>query len=173
MPNYNNGKIYKIIGGGLTYIGSTTQRLNTRFLSHKCEKKLRPNKKCSSFKLLDYEDCKIELIENYPCENNNQLRERERYWYNLIENVNIIKPIRTINEIKEYNKEYHKNYDKIKGKDYYENNKEIVKKKVKEYQLKFITCECGCEIKRGNLYKHRITKKHLENIINLNSKENV
>jgi hypothetical protein len=115
MPDYKNGKIYKIVGGGLTYIGSTTQTLNARFIAHKCEKKLRPNKKCSSFELLDYDDCKIELIENYSCENNNQLRERERYWYNLIENKNTIKPLRTNDEIKEYQKEYQKHYVCAKG----------------------------------------------------------
>jgi hypothetical protein len=32
---YENGKIYKITGGGMTYYGSTTQPLYKRFHQHK------------------------------------------------------------------------------------------------------------------------------------------
>jgi hypothetical protein len=176
MANYKNGKIYKIIGGGNTYIGSTTQKLDTRFRAHKTEKKLRPYKQCASFKILEYEDCKIELIENYPCDNNKQLRERERYWYDLVENINIVRPIRTNDELKDYQKKYNEaNKDKLieLNKEYYKNNKEIIKKKVLEYQSKTILCECGCKILRGGLYKHRKTKKHLDNIEKIKSTNNI
>ena len=32
---YQDGKIYKITGGGLTYYGSTIQTLEERFIKHK------------------------------------------------------------------------------------------------------------------------------------------
>ncbi len=39
MPNYQNGKIYKIVSSQtpLVYIGCTVQKLSTRFSMHKCD----------------------------------------------------------------------------------------------------------------------------------------
>ena len=39
MVNYANGKIYKISGGGLNYVGSTCNMLSQRFNEHKQKKK--------------------------------------------------------------------------------------------------------------------------------------
>ena len=85
---YHNGKIYKITDGAyrVCYIGSTVQPLCNRMAEHR-----KDNKRfetglatvvCASFKLLDeygIENCKIELIEAYPCENKEELRKREGY----------------------------------------------------------------------------------------------
>ena len=35
MPDYSNGKIYRIIGGDNVYYGSTTATLEARFYQHK------------------------------------------------------------------------------------------------------------------------------------------
>ena len=35
VVNYQNGKVYKITGGGLTYIGSTTVPLSRRLAKHR------------------------------------------------------------------------------------------------------------------------------------------
>lgn len=158
MPDYTKSKIYKIVGGGLTYIGSTTQTLVARFRGHKVEKQSRPLKKCAAFQLLDYDDCKIELLEEYPCNNNNELRERERYWFENIENINKIKPLRTEDEKKEYHKLYNTQY--IRKDNYYKNNRERTLLRMKEK----VVCECGCSIKKGNLKDHQQTKKHLEKL---------
>jgi hypothetical protein len=39
MPDYSQGKIYKIVGNGLTYYGSTCQSLSKRFQEHKTDYK--------------------------------------------------------------------------------------------------------------------------------------
>jgi len=42
----------------------------------------------------------------------------------------------------------------IKNKNYYEKNKEKI--------LEKITCECGCEVVKSSLLKHKKTKKHID-----------
>ena len=82
MVNYGNGKVYKIWSPSTEqiYIGSTTQRLSKRLSSH-----LNQYKRCkdgignyvSSFEILKYDDYKIELIKECPCENKEQLHKLE------------------------------------------------------------------------------------------------
>lgn len=86
MVNYKEGKIYKITGNGLTYIGSTTETLNRRLTKHK--QYIKDKRYCSSSKVFGSGDEKIELIELYPCENKQELIEREQYWCNMITNCN-------------------------------------------------------------------------------------
>ena len=84
MPNYQNGKIYSI-RSHLTddvYIGSTIETLAKRLFNHKRYYKQWLNKKTnytSSYKIIekDFENCYIELVENYPCNNKNELCRRE------------------------------------------------------------------------------------------------
>jgi len=95
MPNYQNGKIYKITAGNLTYYGSTTQPLSKRLTNHISEKNNNLNKKCSSFPLLDMPDCKIILVEDYPCERREQLLARESYYIESNECVNKNRPFLT------------------------------------------------------------------------------
>jgi len=38
------------------------------------------------------------------------------------------------------------------------------KEKSKEYATSKITCECGCEVSKGNLAKHKQSPKHIENL---------
>lgn len=90
MPNFENGKIYKIIGNGLTYIGSTTETIEKRLKRHL--NYIKEGRYCSSSKVLKNSGYKIELIEDFPCENNSQLTEREYYWFSIIENCNDIAP---------------------------------------------------------------------------------
>ena len=75
---YDNGKIYKISSkhSDKVYIGSTCQKLNLRFSLHKSNYKLRKYN-VSVHNLFDLGDCKIELIENYPCKNRKELEMRE------------------------------------------------------------------------------------------------
>ena len=86
MSTYKMGKIYKIIGNDLTYIGSTTESLNKRLQRHR--QYVKDNRYCSSSKVLDNGNEKIELIELYPCENKKELIEREQYWCDIIKNCN-------------------------------------------------------------------------------------
>jgi len=41
------------------------------------------------------------------------------------------------------------------------------KEKSKEYATSKITCQCGCEVSKGNLAKHKQSPKHIENLKNI------
>ena len=98
MPDYNNGKIYKLINDampGKVYFGSTTQSLSRRLSKHKDVSK---TKNHSSKSLFEFGQVKIQLVENFPCENKLQLLKREAHF--IINNLCINKQIpgRTKNE---------------------------------------------------------------------------
>ena len=154
MPDYLKGKIYKIICNttGLVYIGSSCQpTLAKRLAMHRGDYKLHLNGKkgnITSFKVLENGDYEIVLIENYPCENKDELHKRERFHIDNNICVNSYIPTQTRKEHYLSNKEkigakyinyYAKNrikilehkskhYDKERAKQYYENNKARYKK---------------------------------------------
>jgi hypothetical protein len=103
MSNFSNGKIYKITGGGLTYIGSTTETIEKRLNRHKAY--LKENRYCASRDVIVHDDCKIELLELFPCENKKQLIEREQYYLSQIENCN---KVRAVAEPRNYKEIYQK-----------------------------------------------------------------
>ena len=74
MPNYQNGKIYKLWSpeGDDIYIGSTTQSLCERKTKHNDNYKR--NLTCKSRILFEkYTDVRIELLESCPCDNKDAL----------------------------------------------------------------------------------------------------
>jgi len=181
---YQKGKIYRIYCEDECYIGSTIEPyLSNRFSNHKSKyKKLL--KGYTSFLLFEkygVDNCKIELIEDFPCENKHQLTAREGYY---IRNTNCVNKIVIGRSQKEYYNETpefrdkkklyyeeHKNEHKEKMKEYYEENKEEYKEirkiyyqehkdEIKEKRKEIIKCECGSEITKSNLSNHRKTKKH-------------
>jgi uncharacterized membrane protein YheB (UPF0754 family) len=174
MPDYKNGKIYKLWSphGDEIYIGSTTQSLTRRKALHKQMK----DNCCSKLLFEKYDDVRIELLEYVPCDNKEELSKREG---EFIRNTNCInKRIegRTQKERYEDNKEkileqmkerYENNKEKRKEqmKEYYQENKEKRKEQNKEYYEKKVICECGCEVRTDYLSKHKRTTKHT-NFIN-------
>jgi hypothetical protein len=176
MPNYANSKIYKIwsISTDEIYIGSTTQTLSKRIGGHRTKYKSYQNGKyryITSFKILEYGDAKIELIEKFECKCKDELTAREGYYIRKMECVNKVIPGRTQKQyyldnkeqLKQYYKQYHKQYrldnkEQLKqyhkqyDKQYYQTNKEKFKEK--------LLCECGCSIRKCNLPRHKRTAKH-------------
>ena len=94
MYDYQKGKIYKLVGGGLTYYGSTTVPLSRRKSNHHTGYKLwkSGNRRCvASSQIFDkcpYEEVDIVLVELYPCNTEEELRDRERYYIENNECVN-------------------------------------------------------------------------------------
>ena len=84
MPNYQNGKFYKIVDNyrGNIYIGSTTIGLRQRLAGHVNtfnKYKKRERSYTSSFAIIKNCNYDIVLLENYPCNNKEELHARERF----------------------------------------------------------------------------------------------
>ena len=100
MVNYQDGRIYRIICNitGKQYIGSTTTSLSQRLAKHrhsyafwKRGEGQESRHFTSSYEILENGDFDIILIEDYPCDNKEQLCYRERYWIEQMDCVNRIK----------------------------------------------------------------------------------
>jgi hypothetical protein len=87
INKFNKTKIYKIYSNQCNdiYIGSTIKKnYRSRLNDHRYDYKNRHNRPyCTSFELLKYNDCEIELIELCNFQNSKQKTERERYYINL------------------------------------------------------------------------------------------
>ena len=128
MNKYQNGKIYKIVDVGYNkcYIGSTCESLSQRMARHRqhYRESFKNNRKfVSSFRLFDefnVENCKIELIESYPCENKAELERKEGEHIRVTDCVNKNVAGRTVVEYRKDNKEAISEY----AKSYKEKNQE-------------------------------------------------
>jgi len=169
MVNYKNSKIYKIINdvNNKFYIGSTTQPLYKRINEH------RQKHNCMSKNLgVNLKECSIILIENFECNNREELLRKEReyiekYRQEKKEIVNEKIPIRTKEEIKKIQDEWRiNNRTRLlnKKKDYYEKNKIMIRENAKNK----ITCECGSFISKSNKSQHIKTKKHIKYMSSIN-----
>jgi len=79
MPDYSQGKIYKIVNtvNEKIYIGSTVTALYRRMKDHRQQAKTRTSKFYSAMRRHGVENFKIELIKDYPCETLKQLEDKE------------------------------------------------------------------------------------------------
>lgn len=173
MDKFQNAKIYKITSSQITkcYIGSTTVPLSIRFSQHK-HRYLKGNSNASANKLLQFNDAKIELIEDFPCKSKNELFEREGFWIKQFDTINNRTAGRTRTQYYLDNKDkiniqaklYHQNnLAKMKKvhKTYYENNKDEINK----VRGTKITCYvCNREFRKDHISKHNKTKIHLSNL---------
>jgi len=137
MPNYRNSKIFKIVNDNTdnVYFGSTTQPLCKSFYSHK---------KKQDYKIIfEGINPKIILVENFECNNVEELRKRLRYYVDNNRCINLNLPNRNDKQYHsdnrdkyiEYNKKY-REINKEKLKDYREKNKERRNQQKKEYYQK-------------------------------------
>jgi hypothetical protein len=162
--DYKNGKIYKIVDNAYTkmYIGSTTQPLYKRFWYHKggykswIENKKYKNSAYDLFDEFGFENCKIELIENYECNSKEELERKEGEHIKNNECVNKYIAGRSKKE------RYQDDKDKILEKNNVWKilNKDKYKEQQKEYRQKDIICECGRTYKQGTKSKHIKTNVH-------------
>ena len=104
--DYSQGKIYKIVCNktGLIYIGSTYRTLEQRLKEHigyyKAYIEKKSNCLISSIFVTFNNDCRIELIESYPCNNKIELQKREYYY---IDNIDCVNTHRISMDSKQYN----------------------------------------------------------------------
>jgi hypothetical protein len=187
MPSdFSKGKIYKITNdfNDDVYVGSTCDTLIKRFSQHKgesCRKIEKP-----LYKLINeigFNRFRIELIEDYPCTDKYQLRQREGHFIREMGTLNILIAGRDMKQWREENENYNADYwqqnrekylesNRIRASDYYLENQEKAKTKFKDYYVtnsgkikeqkkEVIICECGCTTNRGHIARHIKTSKHL------------
>ena len=184
------GFVYRIYDNtnGNVYYGSTIQTVSRRMTGHRKEYKRwlkgKVKKYTKSFDIIKNGDYDYNIVEEVEIENKYELHNRERYYIENNECVNKYIPNRNKKQYYQDNKDlikdkkkqnYKDNKDKISkcGKEYYVDNKDKIKDKVKNYyednkndilkrQKEKITCECGCNVRRGGLKRHKKTKKHLK-----------
>lgn len=157
MPNYQKGKIYKITSEStsMIYIGSTVKTLYHRFQGHKTEHNLQI-KNISSSELLQYPDCKIELLENYPCDTKEELLEREQYY------MDINRPI-CVNALNASGEDILKKRERdirYKAKNF---DKLVAKEKQRRAE-RMVCMYCDREFCKGAWPDHVKRKIHLDNV---------
>lgn len=175
VNKYHNGKIYTIRSHktNLYYIGSTTQTLYKRIYKHRHHKKDYDNHKhhyISSFDILQYDDNYIELLEEYKCENKQELEKREGELIKLHKEhcVNIYIVGRTPEEKAQLKKQIDKQYSELhkeiinkRTKQHYIDNKDEITKRRSEKKM----CICGIEYRLSHKARHEKTQRHI-NLIN-------
>jgi hypothetical protein len=146
MSDFKLAKIYKIVplnsnDDSDVYIGSTCKTTLLKRMSKHREnyKRWKEGKygNMSSFKLFEkysINNCNIFLIEEFPCDSKDELRQREGYYIKVIPCVNQRIAGRTKKQYKYEHKEY--------------------------LQTKF-NCICGGCFSRCNKSRHYKTKKHI------------
>ena len=128
--DYKNGKIYCIrntIDDDI-YVGSTTQPLSKRMVKHRCSAHTCPHKQKNTTHMYEFE-----LVEEYPCDNVEQLNRKEGEWTRKLGTLN----------------------SKIQGrtrKEYYDDTLDIRKH--------IIQCECGMSFQQKCIARHLKRREH-------------
>jgi len=164
MPNYQNGKIYKITAGELTYIGSTCEpalarRLAGHVKSHKSWKNGNGNN-VSSYPLIETGQYEITLIELFPCNTKDELTARERFHIESTVCVNKMIPGRTYKEWEEANietlREYRKKYKEVNSetiREYHKTYREANIEAICEYKNKYYEDKAETICKKAKVYR--------------------
>lgn len=174
---YQSGKVYKIINSQTddVYVGSTYLTLAERMIQHyKDSKKGNGSKLHHLMNQIGFEHFTIVLLEAYPCGNKEELVKREEFYRQQLQpTLNILrchadiahgltreeykKQYKTIHKQKcsEYNKKY-----RLENKDKVQEYNKAHREKINAYNQEILTCECGKEITRRHMARHRRTTIH-------------
>ena len=164
MNKFQRGKIYAIrsADSDMVYIGSTISTLRQRLFQHRAKFKAcqaGKSRYITSFQLMELGGHYIELVENYPCADRNELNRREGEI--IRETVGCINK----NIAGRTKAEWYQDYRErllIKQTQYNQDNKEAISIK----QRQKFSCECGGKYTRGGKVQHSRTQKHQAFIIN-------
>ena len=191
---YSAGKIYTIrsFQTDKFYIGSTIQPLHKRLRGHRYSFETQ-TRETTSYEIIKYDDNYIELLEEYPCENKNQLNKREGELIRLHINSCVNRYIAGRTQAEYRNEPKHREKAVQVSKDYRVANKQKVKEMMHEYNIKnretiavnhqkyraehleainirakrIINCECGSTIQNAERARHSKAKKHKDYILSL------
>ena len=163
MPKYENSVIYKLkhnedYDDNNIYVGSTSNFKHRK----NYHKSTYNNENDKSYNLPVYkyirdnggwENWVMIPIELYPCNSRKELEIRERHYIDLLKsklNKNI--PTRTNEEYREDNREQQKQY-------YNDNKTKIEEYKTKYYKQKVVCENCGKEMTKHSIYRHKKESK--------------
>lgn len=148
MTKYEQGKIYRLVADetDLIYVGSTKKNLNCRLSNHKYDFKRwtkGTHNYVSSYELVKFKSCRIELIERFPCETRKELENRETYYKRryIKEGLDLANK-----NLGKYQKSVQKNYVLKNRREHRKNNK--------------THCECGSTYYKTDKKRHERTNKH-------------
>ncbi len=175
ITNYDNTIIYKIVCNDLNvkdcYIGHTINMTKRKC----CHKSRCHNEKDKHYNLKIYQiirqnggwsNWSMILVETFPCKDKNEACKREREVYEELDaKLNMLRPYRTQEDLKEYDKKYYQiNKKEINEyhEKYYQNNKEDLKEYDKKYyqinkkeRNQKIQCEfCKKLLSKCSMYRH-------------------
>ena len=186
IMDFSKTVIYKICCKDLSvkdvYVGSTTCIVKRRY-EHKntCANENRKAYNLQIYRFIrdhgGFENWDVIVVEQYPCENSEQKRTRERHWMETLgATLNSNRAIITEQEVKEEMKVYYTDHVaeiREKCKKYYTEHAAEMKGYLKVYrtehaaeikaqQAERITCQCGVEHSRGAKFSHLRTAKHVK-----------
>jgi len=143
--NYSNTIIYKIVCNDLTitdlYVGSTTD-FAKRKSGHKSDSKRHPDTKIYKSITTNggWDNWQMVEIEKFPCQDGNEARARERYWFEVFDaKLNTINPSRSQHERNIANTDLRKQYNlehTEERKMYVQNNQQHINDTRQQYRLK-------------------------------------
>jgi len=187
--DYSKTIIYKIVCNDLNvnqcYVGHTTD-MTKRKWGHKsvCNNEKNKGHNHKIYKIIrengGWDNWNMLLVEKFPCKDKYDACKREREVYEEIDaKMNTVRPYLTQEEIKQYHKQYdkqyyqaNKEYKKEKFKEYNQANKQKIsaykkkyreanKQKISERNKEKIECLiCGSIVRRSDIAQHKRTAKH-------------
>jgi hypothetical protein len=159
------------------YIGSTKQKIKKRLYSHICK-----SNTCSSKQIIERGDWTFKILEELENYTKEELLLLEKKYINENECINKFSPLRTKEELKEWNVKYKKEYYSKnknelieKSKEWYKNNKDekiinqrnyynLNKDNINTKKKEIIMCNCGKNYTYTNKLRHFSSKFHINNI---------
>ena len=185
MPDFSKGRIYQVYNDidDDIYVGSTCRPICQRLAWHKYN---RNSAKCKSklqvkMNEVGPEHFYIELVEEFPCDNIEQLRQREGHFIRLMGTLNQVIAGRkkaeydrdNADKIKEY-KIANKEHILAQSKEYYTRTKDHQSErqrsdKVKQWKTIKVECRCGGTYSLCNKAQHYKCAKHQAHELTLNS----
>jgi len=155
------------------YVGSSSKPLDIRMKWH-----INKSNGCISRQIINRGDYDASIIEDLgECELHFALQ-KEKYWIDELQSINIKYPILSPEELKQRQHNYNitvkrQNYKSGDYSKYYQENKEQIKQNVKLYRIEncenikqkrgeVIQCDCGKSYTFGNRLRHLKSKYHLK-----------
>lgn len=162
--DYKKGKIYKLVNDvdDKIYVGHTATTLAKRMDYHRNKAKQHPNRHVyAHLNTLGMTNVRVVLVEEYPCDNKDQLRAREQYWIDELQpELNKISAYVPDEQRTDNYKEYHEHYRQANTEHIKEYHKQYRQTNAEHYNEKHNCNVCGGKFTTTHKTHHLKSKKH-------------